>query len=114
VAAVEPGVILTPIFEKAMARPVLRDSPYRRQTDRINRFFLTALGAPTMPDAVADVVWHAITTDAPRLRYPVGPDAEKLIAAFDEMGSDAWLARNVDPDDDAWAAFFGEASGVPL
>ena len=114
VAAIEPGVILTPIFEKAMARPVLRDSPYRQQTDRVNRFFLTALGAPTMPDAVADAVWHAITTDEPRLRYPVGPDAEKLTAAYEATPADEWLARSVDPDDDAWASFFGAASGVPL
>ena len=114
VAAVEPGVILTPIFEKALSRPPLRDSPYKAQTNRINRFFMSALGAPTMPDAVADVVWHAITTDEPRLRYTVGPDAELLAAAHLAVGSDEWVVRSIDPDDAAWAEWFGDASGVPI
>jgi NAD(P)-dependent dehydrogenase (short-subunit alcohol dehydrogenase family) len=114
VAAVEPGVILTPIFEKALRQAPIRNSPYKQQVDRINRFFLTALGAPTMPEAVADVVWHAVTTDEPKLRYTVGPDAEQLAAAYPAMGADEWVARSTDPDDEAWARFFTEVSGVPL
>jgi NAD(P)-dependent dehydrogenase (short-subunit alcohol dehydrogenase family) len=114
VAAIEPGVILTPILEKALARPPLTDSPYTSHADRITRFFLTALGAPTMPEAVADTVWHAITTDDPQLRYTVGPDAEKLVEAFAAMGSDEWLAHHNDPDDEAWARFFGDVSGVAM
>jgi hypothetical protein len=67
-----------------------------------------------MPEAVADTVWHAITTDDPQLRYTVGPDAEKLVEAFAAMGSDEWLAHHNDPDDEAWARFFGDVSGVAM
>ena len=114
VAAIEPGVILTPIFEKALSRPALTDSPYQSQSSRLVHFFVTALGAPTMPDAVADAVWHAITTDDPELRYTVGPDADRLATAYASTGSDEWIARAGDLDDEAWKKFFGEASGVPL
>jgi hypothetical protein len=41
-------------------------------------------------------------------------DAEIIVAAFEQMGSDEWLTSNVDPDDEAWATFMGNASGVAL
>ena len=79
VAAVEPGVIITPIFEKALSQQIDPQSPYIGSINRITRFFLSALGNPSTPAAVADTIWHAITTDEPQLRYLVGPDAEKLM-----------------------------------
>jgi hypothetical protein len=41
----------------------------------------------TRPDAqlVADTIVAAATTDAPRLRWPVGDDAQMVVAAKDAM-----------------------------
>ncbi len=35
---------------------------------------MASLAEPSTADEVADVIWHAISTDAPTLRYPVGAD----------------------------------------
>ena len=81
VAAVEPGVIRTPIWDKARTQ-ASRDamSPqiaelYGSATDRLQQILakLPERGIPA--DRVADAVEHAITAARPRTRYPVGTDA---------------------------------------
>jgi len=73
---IEPGVVLTPIFSKAI-RYTDDASPYydhrRRQLLHYEKV------TPTLPQAVAEVIEHAIATDRPRLRYLVGADAEAFV-----------------------------------
>src|SRR3954452_6284102 len=58
VAIVEPGVVATPIFDKAMEHPPDFESPYFSVTFRTSRFMLAGLADPSQSDDVADVIWH--------------------------------------------------------
>src|SRR5262249_11726666 len=55
-------------------------SPYYDHSRRLRHLFRTTLmRSPTLPEAVAEVIGHAIVTDRPRLRYLVGTDADALV-----------------------------------
>ena len=83
VAAVEPGVIQTPIWNKARDQAGERrramspriEELYGSATDRLQQVLekLPERGIPA--DRVADAVEHAMTAPKPRTRYPVGRDA---------------------------------------
>jgi len=83
VAAVEPGVIRTPIWDKARAQagasraemsPQIAEL-YGSATDRVQQILATLPERGIPADRVADAVEHAITAARPRTRYPVGTDA---------------------------------------
>ncbi len=76
VVLIEPGVVLTPIFNKAI-RYTDAASPYYDHRRRQILYYQKV--TPTLPKAVAEVIAHAIATDRPRLRYLVGADAEALV-----------------------------------
>ena len=113
VSAVEPGVIVTPIFEKAMTDLASPDSPYADVNQRIGEWFLQSLltGAGLPPEAVADVIAECVTADDPRLRYLVGHDAESFTAEF-ERDVEAWV-RTGELDNDQWWTWATEVTGVP-
>jgi NAD(P)-dependent dehydrogenase (short-subunit alcohol dehydrogenase family) len=113
VSAVEPGVIVTPIFEKAMTDLASPDSPYAEANQRMGEWFLQSLltGAALAPEAVADVIAECVAADEPKLRYLVGPDAEALVA---ERAADpeAYARVGGGPTDDWWTWITG-VTGVP-
>lgn len=84
VAAVEPGVIETPIWDKAQEQASAAEasaSPaierlYGESTRRLREILekLPNQGIPA--ERVADAVEHAILAKKPRTRYPVGKDAK--------------------------------------
>ena len=113
VSAVEPGVIVTPIFEKAMTDLPSPDSPYAEANDRMGGWFLQSLltGVGLPPEAVADVIADCVTADEPALRYLVGPDAESLVAER-EVDPDAWVRNSALPTDEWWSWITG-VTGVP-
>jgi NAD(P)-dependent dehydrogenase (short-subunit alcohol dehydrogenase family) len=78
VAIVEPGVIATPIFTKAPAPTAESLYPFRK---RLRALFAASLAKPTPPSLVGDAIRDLLASDRPRLRYPVGPDAEPWIRA---------------------------------
>jgi NAD(P)-dependent dehydrogenase (short-subunit alcohol dehydrogenase family) len=81
VAIIEPGVIQTAIFENsAGATRYDKTSPYRQIMRRNGKLFAAGFRNPGKPETVAAAILDAITTDRPRLRYPVGVDAEGLAA----------------------------------
>tara|TARA_R110002049_G_scaffold153573_1_gene317846 strand:- start:65 stop:931 length:867 start_codon:yes stop_codon:yes gene_type:complete len=92
VAIIEPGCVLTPIWEKG-SLPT-EPSPYINSLQRLGRFFEFGLGRPAMPTDVAGAIEHAIESDKPHFRYPVGPDAEETIAARAKVTDDEWLEAN--------------------
>ena len=91
VALIEPGVILTAIFEKGGADPS-PESPYLKFYQRMQRIFEAALKQPSMPIAVAETILSAIETDDPKLRYLVGPDAIALMEGRRSMSDEEWIA----------------------
>jgi NAD(P)-dependent dehydrogenase (short-subunit alcohol dehydrogenase family) len=104
VAIVEPGVVATPIFDKAMEQPPDTTSPYFGVTFRTARFMLAGLANPSTPDETAAVIWDAISTDTPRLRYTVGNDAATLIEQRAQLSDEAWIAGLSTADDGEWRA----------
>jgi NAD(P)-dependent dehydrogenase (short-subunit alcohol dehydrogenase family) len=105
VAAIEPGVITTPIWGKAEeqagegrrnASPQIVEL-YGKATDRLIRVLdeIPARGIP--PARVADAVEHALTAARPRTRYPVGSDARWGIRLRRLLSDRAfyWLLRKV-------------------
>jgi NAD(P)-dependent dehydrogenase (short-subunit alcohol dehydrogenase family) len=104
VAVIEPGVVATPIFDKAMERPIDMESPYFPITFRTSRLLLAGLANPSSPDDVADAIWNAITTDAPVLRHPVGIDAATLATQRAATSDETWIEGLSTPDDAAWRA----------
>lgn len=108
VAIVEPGCVLTPIWEKG-SLPT-EPSPYQKSLERLGRFFEFGLRRPAMPDDVAKAIAHAIESDEPHFRYPVGPDAEETIAARAKVSDDEWMAANCLQGDeffDRWQELVG-------
>ena len=70
VSAIEPGVILTPIFEKALTDPDDPDSAYVGGR-RMGEWFMYNLAQdPAPPDRVADVVWQALGAPVPKATEP--------------------------------------------
>ena len=82
VSIVEPATIATAIWTKPQ-RAVAELPPEAAELygERIERFrrvaALRSASAGAPPDAVAEVVEHALTSAKPRTRYLVGPDAKR-------------------------------------
>jgi NAD(P)-dependent dehydrogenase (short-subunit alcohol dehydrogenase family) len=92
VAIIQPGVVLTPIWEKGSLPE--DPSPYEKSLQRLGRFFEFGLSRPAMPEDVALAIADAIESDQPHFRYPVGPDAEETIAARARVTDDEWIEIN--------------------
>lgn len=92
VAIIEPGVVLTPIWGKGELPS--GDTPYKNSLQRLGRFFEFGHTRPAMPSDVAEAIAHAIESDKPHFRYPVGPDAVETIAARNKVSDDEWMQAN--------------------
>ena len=92
VSIIEPGCVLTPIWEKG--EPITEPSPYDATMARLGRFFEFGLRRPAMPADVAEAIADAIESEQPRFRYPVGPDAEEIIAARSKVSDEEWMRSN--------------------
>lgn len=103
VAAIEPGVVATPIFDKAMERPVDFESPYMPVTFRTSRLLLAGLSThAATPDDTAAVIWEAVSTETPRLRYTVGVDADTFVAARRNFSDEDLLSALTSSDEAFW------------
>ena len=79
VAIVEPGVVVTPIFQKAK-RFNDPNSPYAEHVRRLLLFYQMQMKVASQPADAARVIFEAATTKTPRLRWLVGEDARRLDA----------------------------------
>ena len=110
VAIVEPGVVVTPIFTKArrFADPA---SPYAVHVRRLLLFYQMQMKMPSQPIDVAHVIHEAATTDHPKLRYPVGKDAELLIAGRKRLTDEDYVATGRDMPDDQYLELMRQRYG---
>jgi NAD(P)-dependent dehydrogenase (short-subunit alcohol dehydrogenase family) len=99
VVLIEPGVVLTPIWDKATRYTDIR-SPYYDHRRHLLLLFQKLLMNPTPPQAVAEAIAHAVATDRPRLRYLVGADAEALVRGRSAL-SDEEVIEDARPMSDA-------------
>ncbi len=93
VSLIEPGCVMTPIWGK-VPPPEEGEQPYIKSLERLGRWFEFNLARPAMPADVAAVIEHAIESDEPRFRYPVGKDAEEMIAARAKVSDEEWIRVN--------------------
>lgn len=113
VAIIEPGVVLTPIWNKAEAS-MPEGHAYGLAMGRLWRLFEAQLADGTMPDSVARAIYEAVQTPAPKLRYTVGPDAEVMAAARDRLSAAEWADLQSEPDEKKFLARAQEVFGVDL
>ncbi|HET7341875.1 MAG TPA: hypothetical protein VFL90_10455, partial [Methylomirabilota bacterium] len=88
---VEPGVVLTPIFQKAK-RYNDPASPYADHVRRLLLFYQAQMKVASQPADAARVIFEAATTSQPRLRWLVGEDARRLDAARRRMSDEEFIA----------------------
>jgi NAD(P)-dependent dehydrogenase (short-subunit alcohol dehydrogenase family) len=87
VALVEPGRILTPIWEKGRQwadqaepnMPPLAQQYYGKAIARLRQLTVKAEKEGVPPEEVAKAVQHALVDGQPKARYVVGPDAHQQL-----------------------------------
>lgn len=115
VVNVEPGVVMTNIFENsAEATRWDKASPYMQVMRRNGKVFAAGFRDPAQPDDVANAILEAITTDDYKLRWPVGKDAQGIAAARTKNVSDAFIALGEDLNDEEYNERFFELFGIQL
>jgi len=88
VACVEPGIIVTPVWAKSRATgeglvdtmPADARRRYETMLNAVRGFAERAERDGLPPEAVAEVVGHAVTARRPRTRYVVGREARVRVA----------------------------------
>jgi len=116
VAVVEPGVVRTAIWAKAAPPPARTDpagDAYALADAKTMAYFGRMLRDAIEPSVVADVVAEAITAETPKLRYPVGWDADTILAARQRI-TDEEIVAMAALDLDAWKAAWADAFGFSL
>jgi NAD(P)-dependent dehydrogenase (short-subunit alcohol dehydrogenase family) len=111
VAIVEPGVTVTPIFEK---RRTIPEASRYRQERRMNAIFdaLQKMGTP--PSLVADTIVEIVRSKTSRLRHLTGPDAEPFIKYRASLTDEQWIDLQSMASDQEFAAVFKRDFGVDL
>ena len=108
VSVIEPGSVPTPAWEKGTPPP--EDSHYEKPMARLGRWAEFSMRRPATCLQVAEAVAHAIESDEPHIRYPVGVDAEEGIGGRAKVGDEEWVKLNCLQDDafyDRWAEVVG-------
>lgn len=115
VVNVQPGVIMTSIFENsAEATRYDKHSPYQPIMRRNGKIFGAGFKAGTPPTLVAETIHEAITTADYRLRWPVGPDAEGMCAGIATVPIEDFIALGDDLSDEEYNGAFLKYFGVQL
>ena len=81
---------------------------------RNRKLFAAGFRNPGQPETVAAAILEAITTDRPRLRYPVGVDAEGLAAGRAHISDEEWVAMGGELSDEEYNARFKSYFGIEL
>ena len=113
VVIVEPGVTKSAIFAKNIDAPN-QSGAYDAAYRRLFQFYAAGLAHATDPFEVAEVIHHAVTTDAPQLRYAISWGGPELIAGRARITDEQWVALGVPTDDDEYYDAFQAAFGVDL
>lgn len=93
VALIEPGSVPTPAWEKGTPPP--EDTKYGNSLARLGAWAEHSMKTPAAPIEVAEAVAHAIESDQPQFRYPIGKDALEGIGGRQKVGDEEWIAANL-------------------
>ena len=115
VVNVEPGVIMTNIFENSAEQTRYdKASEYQPIMRRNGKVFAAGFRRAVPPEVVAEAIYTAITQEAYQLRWPVGPDAEGFMAARHTVPSERWVELGADLSDEEYNSRFKEYFGIDL
>ena len=115
VVNVEPGVIMTNIFENSTeATRYDKKSPYQPLMRRNGKIFAAGFKAGTQPHLVAETILEAITTRDYRLRWPAGADAVGMVAGLGNVSAEEYVRMAGDVSDEEYNAWFLRNFGVQL
>ena len=115
VVNIEPGVIMTNIFENsADATRYDKQSPYQPLMRRNGKVFAAGFKRAVQADIVAATILEAITTDHFQMRWPVGADAEGLMSARHVVPSEEWVSMGADLSDEQYNEKFKTYFGIDL
>lgn len=115
VVNVEPGVIMTNIFENSAEQTRYdKTSPYQPIMRRNGKIFMAGFNRAVPPELVAETILEAVTTDEYKLRWPVGSDAEGFYAARHQTSSEDWIKMGGDLSDDEYNEQFLQMFGLQL
>jgi NAD(P)-dependent dehydrogenase (short-subunit alcohol dehydrogenase family) len=115
VVNVEPGVVMTSIFDNsADATRYDKTSPYQPIMRRNGKLFAAGFRSPAQPDDVAQTILTAITSDEYRLRWPVGKDALGLAEGRPKISDESWVAMGDDLSDEDYNQRFFDYFGIRL
>ena len=75
VIIIGPGSVATPIWDKAekIDLSIYADTEYAEAIQRIHKYMIKDGRNGYPPEKVGEVVWHALTTPRPQVRYAVVP-----------------------------------------
>jgi NAD(P)-dependent dehydrogenase (short-subunit alcohol dehydrogenase family) len=111
VRLIEPGVVLTPIWQRSS--PPAPDTAYPLAAAKAMAYYARMLADPTPAEAVAEAIAAAVATDDLRLRTLVGWDAEAIAARRPHI-ADEDLVAMATLDTAAWKAAWAEHFGFTL
>jgi len=115
VVNVEPGVVMTSIFENsAPATRYDKTSPYQSIMRRNGKMFAAGFRDPASSDEVAATILTAITTPDYRLRWQVGKDARGFVQGRPKLSDEDWVAMGDELPDDEYNRRFFEYFGIRL
>ncbi len=115
VVNVEPGVIMTKIFENsAEATRYDKTSPYQPIMRRNGKMFAAGFRVGAQPELVAATILESITTPTYRLRWPVGDDAVGFTRGRPKISDEDWVAMGDELSDEEYNRRFYEYFGIRL
>ena len=77
-------------------------------------FYTAGLAQATDPFEVAAVVYDAITTDTPKLRYVCSWGGPEIVAGREAMADEDWVALGAAPDRSAYRQRFEAAFSLDI
>jgi NAD(P)-dependent dehydrogenase (short-subunit alcohol dehydrogenase family) len=115
VVNIEPGVIMTKIFENSSeATRYDKTSPYQSIMRRNGKLFAAGFRAAAQPELVAAAILESIRTPDYRLRWPVGDDAVGFVHGRPKISDEDWVAMGDDLSDEEYNRRFHEYFGIRL
>ncbi|MCR9262426.1 MAG: SDR family oxidoreductase [Pseudomonadaceae bacterium] len=115
VVNVEPGVIMTNIFENSAEQTRYdKTSPYQPTMRRNGKMFAAGFARAVPPELVSETILEAIETQDYKLRWPVGPDAQGFMDARGKVSAESWIEMGDELSDEEYNARFDEYFGIKL
>ena len=115
VVNIEPGVVMTNIFENStQATRYDKTSPYQPIMRRNGKFYSAGFRDPAQPEQVAETILAAITSGEYRLRWPVGKDAIGMTEGRRKISDEQWIDMGGELSDQEYNQRFAQYFRIRL